>query len=702
MSGLARNWAAPVLFGIAGLTLVVGPSVVNGRIPGDLGDARFNAYILEHFFRRITGQDASFWNADFFYPFPLTVAFSENFLGNAFVYALFRAVGFIREDAFRLWFVAGFAINFAAVVYTLARLGYSSYAAALGAFLFSFGLPVMAQEDHVQLLYRFGVPLAVLALEEFRSDRRLRQLALAAFWTTWQFYCSIYTGYFLALLLLALILAHALCHRSGPFAGIRSLAGEAYGLWIRPTARAKAAFLLTMMILAAMMVVLCAPYFAVTRLYSFHRGWPEITTMLPRPASYLFTYVSRLWPSNGPLFDALPMRWEHAMFIGIAPLLTIVLAVTLRLEKRATLDRLFAPNALAILFLMLLTLWLDGHSVYRLLFWLPGVNAIRAVTRIVTIMLFPCSVLLASSLDTIAAARLPGSARLGAVAVIGALLVFETSYIRHYAITVGAWQSRMVAVAAELPPAVPPAPILMLAPTPGESWPRELDAMLFAQDRGWRTLNGYSGNTPPGHEFAGQCEEAAHDLASGLAFLGHNATQHYDDLARHFVMVGYPPCGTAALPRHPSATPFAGPVSAELMANVELRIERLQMANGQIIIAASIANRSSITLPAVSSTAMPLRLSARFIDAHAAQPDPEHAPGWDSRQAIYFDTSPGTSQQVAIHIAPPAEPGTYRVEISMVQDGVAWFHDHGMQVPISSQTVEVDKHHFAHVSDSFH
>ena len=38
----------------------------------------------------------------------------------------------------------------------------------------------------------------------------------------------------------------------------------------------------------------------------------------------------------------------------------------------------------------------------------------------------------------------------------------------------------------------------------------------------------------------------------------------------------------------------------------------------------------------------------------------------------------------------------------MVQDGVAWFHDHGMQVPISSQTVEVDKHHIAHVSDSLH
>ena len=92
-------------------------------------------------------RDASFWNADFFYPFPLTIAFSDNFLGNAFVYALFRAVGFAREDAFRLWYVAGFVVNFAAADYALVRFRYSRFAAALGAFLFTFGLPIMAQEE---------------------------------------------------------------------------------------------------------------------------------------------------------------------------------------------------------------------------------------------------------------------------------------------------------------------------------------------------------------------------------------------------------------------------------------------------------------------------------------------------------------------------------------------------------------------------
>ena len=246
MPRLTQSWAAALLFGAVGLAFVVGPSVVDGRIPGDIGDARFNSYVLEHFFRWITGHDPSFWSADFFYPFPLTIAFSDNHLGNAFIYAMFRAVGLAREDAFRAWYVAGFVLNFAAADYALVRLGYSRLSAAAGAFLFTFGMPVMVQEGHAQLIYRFGVPLAVLALEEFQSNGQLRHLALAAFWTTWQFYCSIYNGYFLTLLLLALLIGHALCHRGSPIIGLRSLAFAARRQWTDPPARTKAAFLLAM------------------------------------------------------------------------------------------------------------------------------------------------------------------------------------------------------------------------------------------------------------------------------------------------------------------------------------------------------------------------------------------------------------------------------------------------------------------------
>ena len=68
---------APVwLLLILGMWLVVlrplGPHMA--LVPGDLGDARFNNYILEHFFRWVTGATRDYWNAPFFFPFQCSVS----------------------------------------------------------------------------------------------------------------------------------------------------------------------------------------------------------------------------------------------------------------------------------------------------------------------------------------------------------------------------------------------------------------------------------------------------------------------------------------------------------------------------------------------------------------------------------------------------------------------------------------------------
>ena len=59
-------------------------------VPGDLGDSRFNMYVLEHFYRYIGGVQKDFWSAPFFYPFPYTMAFSENHIGTGIIYSFFR------------------------------------------------------------------------------------------------------------------------------------------------------------------------------------------------------------------------------------------------------------------------------------------------------------------------------------------------------------------------------------------------------------------------------------------------------------------------------------------------------------------------------------------------------------------------------------------------------------------------------------
>ncbi|MFZ1331186.1 MAG: hypothetical protein WAR83_03310, partial [Flavobacteriales bacterium] len=82
------------------------------RIPGDLGDARFNNYILEHYHAYATDRIADYWDAPFMYPYKNVIAFSDNLLGTAPLYSLFRSIGYNRESAFQFWILALFALNY--------------------------------------------------------------------------------------------------------------------------------------------------------------------------------------------------------------------------------------------------------------------------------------------------------------------------------------------------------------------------------------------------------------------------------------------------------------------------------------------------------------------------------------------------------------------------------------------------------------
>lgn len=86
-------------------------------VPGDLGDARFNNVVLEHFYRWLGGHEASLVSPGFFYPMPGALTFSDNHWGTAWIYAIFRALGWDRYQAFDLWFLCGYLLNFVASHY---------------------------------------------------------------------------------------------------------------------------------------------------------------------------------------------------------------------------------------------------------------------------------------------------------------------------------------------------------------------------------------------------------------------------------------------------------------------------------------------------------------------------------------------------------------------------------------------------------
>src|SRR5205807_8838200 len=138
----------------------------------------------------------SYWSPPFFHPQPLVLAYSENLLGTAPLYWLLRPAC-PPVLAYQLWMLLVSGLTYVSFAAVLRRLGVGHLLAALGGFVFAFGLPRVTQIGHQQLLPHLFAPWAVLA-----AWRLIERPTLVA-WTGLlaasylQVLASIYLGWFL-------------------------------------------------------------------------------------------------------------------------------------------------------------------------------------------------------------------------------------------------------------------------------------------------------------------------------------------------------------------------------------------------------------------------------------------------------------------------------------------------------------------------
>jgi hypothetical protein len=530
---------------ILGIWLVIlrplGPHLA--LVPGDLGDARFNNFILEHFFQWVTGITRDYWNAPFFYPYQQTITFGDNLLGSAPFYALFRGTGLNRESAFQGWYILGYVLNFIASGYVLWCLKLKSLAIGAGAFFFTFGLPLLAQENHVQLIYRFCIPLACYSLWRFYQQPRLKYLIGLGAWLGWQFYLTIYMGIFLGFLLAILFVLLPLFVPAQSF--LQRLA-----IWprciIESWSRARLTErLLTLAILSVLgfgFVMLILPYYRTTRMYSFSRNLFEVLVMLPRIKSYLLAENSQLWRITARLFPNFPLRWEHQLFPGLAVVILVLAGMIGRFSTpNRTLAWLHLTAALA---LIALTLEIHGLSLYLLLWLLPGINSIRAVTRVMLVVMWPLSLFIAWVIDGLMQrSNQQRSWMQIAVYLVVGLLVVESVFYDHTTYLKADGQARLDKLIQQIPAIVPGNPILFVAENPQEPhWAKDIDAMLLSQELGWSTLNGYSGNYPPGYWRSNSCEQLPARIKSYMKFVGISSESFYLEMMKRIVPIGFTNC----------------------------------------------------------------------------------------------------------------------------------------------------------------
>ena len=640
-------------------------------IPGDLYDARFNSVILEHLFQWSKGEVLKLWSPAFFYPFENVLAFSDNHFGSGAIYILFRALGQPREQAYLYWFVVGNILNFGVAYYVFRRLGFSVIAAGAGAFVYAFGLPALLKEAHAQLIYRFAIPLSFLSMYQYLQKKEPLRLAQTIFWLAIQFLCSIYLGIFLIYLLTALTFGYAWINSKCLFSRLSD------GWKTQPIN--KRVLSISLLILSVIAITaLLYKYQSVSRYYGFHRTIAEILSMMPQPSSYLIADRSRLTSWIGAYVTSTPMRHEQQMFFGVG-LWVLALISIWRIYYGALHKNLGRLALITLLILIISTLSIHDFSVYKLFLYLPGVSSVRAVSRIVLVMLLPLGILAAIAMEYAISLRSNSIVRVIIVCVFILLLVLETVFYCPYSVQISKWYARQVQLKELLPKSLNKDDVLFVTGKPGDFQDGviELDAMILAQDLGVATLNGYSGNFPKGYVEPYPCVSYQNRIASFFE-MNKNTVLDQNQLNSRIRQISLFKCPVEPARIGNFAINHAIASKVILTSTSEIKAD-------QLYVEVFITNTGDQIFSTLS-TKGPVRLSWRFVPLRP-NGSPVANPEWTPRKNLYFALKKDQTELEILELALPKIRGKYLFEMSLVQDGVAWFHDLGM--PTSQQIIEI-------------
>lgn len=477
-------------------------------------DTRLAMYLLEHGYQWLqNGARSGFWNAPFFYPASGAIVRSDSYIGLLPFYYAVRSFAADRESAYAIMFLLMHVLNFLSSGMVVKKLGAGYAGAGIAAFIFAFAMPVQAQAAHFQLLARFAVPPAFYFAWSYLKNRSERPLSMVATLVVYQWYCAIYTGFFLTLAIAAFLVFGKLTI----FLGKRISDGDSEKR-IRRIRSVKPLFgemILALAIPAVALVPLLMPYYRLSKGAELI-SWEGLTNFLPRPASFLCPPAGSVaWGYIEKFCSGLPSPGEQILFSGLVPLMAIVAVVALAASSiKKNDDKLMFAVACAatVVALVALVLYVDGHSLYYYFSQVPGAKAVRAVSRITLVLLFPvaaCAGMLADRTLRVVATAHGATKRLApTLALVMALVVFADQYgtfsVDH-SIALYTVRDRTASLTSRVSSVTENVEVksFYYMPLDTDESPifTHIDAMLASQDLNVPTINGYSGGYPWGYKY---------------------------------------------------------------------------------------------------------------------------------------------------------------------------------------------------------
>ena len=354
-SQAAHAWRN-LTFATAGLCLfgaaVLYPQLAAMNSVPDLGDPLFSMWRLGWVNRQLLGDPRPLFDANIFYPDPLTLTYSDSMLLPALCAAPLLALGIHPVITYNLLMLSGFLLSGIATYVLVNRLTGSPRAAFIAAIIYGFYPYRFEHYSHLELQFTQWMPLSLLAIHRFVETARPRDAVLAALAVVAQLYSSMYYAVFFLFYggTVFLVLAVGRKRRVGEIVKPAFIAGA---------------------LALALAVPLARPYLAAQPVKG-DRDVPAVTVFSAIASDYLRAhersalYGSHLSPGR---------KIERALFPGVIP---IVLA-GLSLVPPVGIVRLAYTAGLFIAFEG--SLGFHGFVYPYLYDWLPFIRGLRVPAR---------------------------------------------------------------------------------------------------------------------------------------------------------------------------------------------------------------------------------------------------------------------------------------------------------------------------------
>ena len=162
----------------------------------DKGDPLLSMWRAGWVFHQLQGDPRGLFDANIFYPEPLTLTYSDSMLLPGLTAAPLLAAGVHPVTTYNLVLMSGFLLSGIAAALLVERLTGSSAAGFVAGIVFGFYPYHFEHYSHLELQMMQWMPLSLLALHRFVETRAVRYAIAAAVCAAAQLYSSMYYGVF--------------------------------------------------------------------------------------------------------------------------------------------------------------------------------------------------------------------------------------------------------------------------------------------------------------------------------------------------------------------------------------------------------------------------------------------------------------------------------------------------------------------------